>query len=75
MSVNTVRKYVEKLEERQLIATEPTTIRTKDGRKRNGNLLYTIRPIQVALEHFYQRQMARLEQQAQRAKVPKGTTQ
>ena len=41
MSVNTVRKYVAALEENGLIVTEPTSVITKDGRKRNGSLLYT----------------------------------
>lgn len=57
-SQNTVRKYVAVLEEKGLIVTEPTSIRTKDGRTRNGSLLYTIRPIQEALDLFYERQMA-----------------
>ena len=38
MSKNTVRKYVSELEERRLIQTEPTSITTVDGRKRNGSL-------------------------------------
>lgn len=45
MSVNTVRKYVAELEERGLVVTEPTSLMTKDGRKRNGTLRYTILPI------------------------------
>ena len=45
MSNNTVRKYVAGLEEKGLIHTEPSTIITKDGRVRNGSLVYTIRPI------------------------------
>lgn len=40
MCVTTVRKYVAELEERSLIRTERTTVTTKDGRKRNGRLLY-----------------------------------
>ena len=42
MCVTTVRKYVAELEERSLIRTERTTVTTKDGRKRNGRLLYHI---------------------------------
>lgn len=61
LATNTVRKYVVMLETRQLITTEPTAIRTKDGRKQNGSLLYTIRPIQEAIDYSYERQMARLE--------------
>ena len=41
MSRNTVRKYVQKLEECGLIRTERTTVTLKDGRKRNGTLLYS----------------------------------
>jgi DNA-binding transcriptional MocR family regulator len=65
MSANTVRKYVLMLEERGLICTEPTKITTKDGRKRNGSLLYTIRPIQEAIDYFHQRQMEQLEESAE----------
>ena len=50
MSENTVSKYVRSLEEKGLIRTEPTMVRSKDGRPLNGNLLYTIRPIQAAIE-------------------------
>ena len=56
--VTTVRKYVGELEERQLIRTEKTSIVTRDGRKQNGCLRYTILPIQLSLDQFYQRQMA-----------------
>ena len=44
MCVTTVRKYVAELEERSLIRTERTTGTTKDGRKRNGRLLYHTLP-------------------------------
>lgn len=40
LSENTVRKYVAGLEEKGLIRTEPSTITTKDGRVRNGSLIY-----------------------------------
>ncbi|MPN10430.1 hypothetical protein SDC9_157725 [bioreactor metagenome] len=62
MSQNTVRKYVLSLEGKALILTEPTTVYTKSGVKRNGSLLYTIRPIQEALDLFYARQMARVDE-------------
>ncbi len=57
MSKNTVRKYVCALVDRGLIATEETEVITKDGLKRNGNLKYTILPIQDVVERFYQRQL------------------
>ena len=69
MSTNTVRKYVCELEERQLISTENTSVTTKAGLKRNGNLLYTIRPIQLALNQFYEQQMAQMDVAAERQRV------
>ena len=71
LSENTVRKYVAGLEEKGLIRTEPTTITTKDGRVRNGSLRYTIRPIQEALEIFYQWQLAQVEEDAEKARLEK----
>ena len=71
LSENTVRKYVAGLEERGLIHTEPSTITTKDGRVRNGSLIYTIRPIQEALEQNYQRQFLQAERDMERAKAEK----
>ncbi|USF27113.1 hypothetical protein N510_002047 [Firmicutes bacterium ASF500] len=71
MSANTVRKYVCELEERQLISTENTTVTTRGGMKRNGNLLYTIRPIQLALDQFYDQQLAQMSVAAERQRVAK----
>ena len=71
LSENTVRKYVAGLEEKGLIHTEPSTITTKDGRVRNGSLIYTIRPIQETLELNYQRQFLRAERDIERAKAEK----
>ena len=64
MSPNTVQKYVMALEERALISTEPTSVFTKPGQKRNGTLLYTIRLIQEALDLFYERQLVQMEMDA-----------
>ena len=64
ISVNTVAKYVGLLEEHGLIATERTNVITRDGLKRNGCLRYTILPIQMAIDQFYERQLAELEQAA-----------
>ena len=69
MSENTVHKYTLRLEERRLITTEPTEVITRDGQKRNGNLLYTIRPIQEAVDHSYEQQMVKLEEAAERQRV------
>ena len=71
MSVNTVRKYVTELEERGLIVTEPTSIITRDGRKCNGTLRYTILPIQNAVDLHNQRQLQRLEETVERMRVRK----
>ena len=71
LSENTVRKYVVGLEEKGLIRTEPSTIITKDGRVRNGSLIYNIRPIQEALEQNYQRQFRQAEESVERARVQK----
>ena len=71
LSENTVRKYVTGLEEKRLIRTESSTITTKDGRVRNGSLIYTIRPIQEALELNYQRQFQQAERDIERAKAEK----
>ena len=57
MSRNTVCKYVRALEEKELITTEPTNVFTKKGEKLNGNLLYTILPIEQAKQHFYNSQL------------------
>jgi len=69
LSENTVRKYVAGLEEKGLIRTESSTIITKDGRVRNGSLIYTTRPIQEALEQNYQRQFRQAEESVERARV------
>jgi len=73
MSANTVHKYVAELEDRQLIRTEPTSVITRDGRKRNGTLRYYIRPIQEAVDRYNEQQLRRLkveaEQQRARARL------
>ena len=67
----TERMYVAGLEEKGLFHTEPSTITTKDGRVRNGSLIYTIRPIQEALELNYQRQFLQAECDMERARAEK----
>lgn len=64
MSRSTVSKHVKSLESRGFI--------TKVGQNRNGNLRYTIRPIQEVLEQFYADQMAHIEKSAQLQKTEKG---
>ena len=55
--MNTVQKYVGALVDKELIRTENTSVITKDGQKRNGNLCYTILPIQLAVDRYVQRQL------------------
>lgn len=69
MSNNTVRKYVQELEERGLIRTEHTTVTLKDGRRRNGSLLYTILPPEQAVEQFNRQQLAKAEAAAERRRI------
>ena len=64
LSVNTVRKYVESLQRRGLIYTEPTKVTTRDGRAHNGSLLYTIMPIQPIEDAYYEEQMRKAENHA-----------
>lgn len=71
MSVNTVRKYVMELEERGLIRTERTTITTKDGCRQNGCLLYTILPIQMAIDQFHERQLSEADLARERWRAEK----
>ena len=71
MSPNTVRKYVSSLVEKRLIYTEPTSIITKKGEKRNGSLLYTIRPIQDAVDRMREKERENAEQEFARQKLEK----
>ena len=66
MSRNTVCKYVRSLEEKGLVRTERTTVTLKDGRKRNGSLLYTLLPVEQALAQHNQHQLHLAEMAAER---------
>jgi len=57
VSENTVAKHVSSLVDKGLIQTESTSVMTKAGMKRNGNLLYTIPPFQPILEDHYCQQL------------------
>ena len=69
VSKNTVAKYVRSLEEKGLIRTQRTKVLSRDGKTLNGNLLFTICPIQAAVQAFYERQlrMADLEMERYQA--------
>jgi len=69
LSRNTVAKHVRLLEERGLIITEHTKIITKNGIKKNGNLLYTMIPLQKVMEQHYEQQFNALERTAERRKA------
>ena len=66
---NTVMQYVDALSEKGLISTEPTSVLTRSGIKKNGNLRYTLRPIREAVELFHNRQMAAVERVAERQQI------
>ena len=71
MSENTVRKYIRQLEERGLITTEPTEVITKSSGRRNGNLLFTLRPIGEVIDDHYASQLAQLDLATERQRVAK----
>lgn len=64
MSNNTVRKYVESLERKGFIYTEPTMVRTRDGRAHNGSLQYTLQPIKPIEEAYFEQQLREAEARA-----------
>ena len=63
MSANTVAKYIRQLEDKRLINVEQTKVRTKSGEVRNGTQLFTIRPIQEAVNFKLERDLATLPEQ------------
>lgn len=64
LTVATVMKHITKLADKQLITVEHTSYIDNKGMKWNSNNLYTILPIQMAMDHCYQQQMLRLEERA-----------
>ena len=68
MSENTVSKYIGELVNKGLISAEYTSVITRDGKKRNGNLLYTILPIEEVIDRCVQRKLDELELATMRAK-------
>lgn len=71
MSENTVHKYIRQLEERGLIATEPTEVVTRTHRKRNGNLRFTLRPPHEVVKEFYDCQLEELGFATERQRAAK----
>ena len=71
ISKNTVKTYVDKLCEKKLIEVEYTYVYTKDGKKLNGNLMYTIRPIQEAINYDLEKQFERNAIELKKAEAEK----
>ena len=69
LSRNTVAKHVRLLEERGLIVTEHITVITKQGVKRNDNLLYTLLPMHEVIATYYERQLTALDRTTERHKA------
>ena len=61
MSNNTEKKYVESLERKGFIYTQPTKVKTRDGRVHNGSLLYTIEPIKPIEDAYFEKQLRAAE--------------
>ena len=61
MSRKTVQKHICALVDKGLIQTENTTVRWKDGRTCNGNLLYTITPVGKVLKERKKELLAQLK--------------
>ena len=60
-SERSVAKYVQELVEAGLVSVEPTKVTTKDGRRWNGSLRYTLLDPQRAVELYHERQLERYE--------------
>ena len=61
MSRKTVQKHIGSLVDKDLIRAEETMIRRKDGRRCNGSLLYTVKPIQQILKEREEEFLAELK--------------
>ena len=66
LAKNTAMKSINTLLEMGLIAVESSSYFDKHGMKWKGNNLYTILPVGVAMDAFYQRQLHQLELNAER---------
>lgn len=69
LSKNTAMKSIGVLLEMGLITSESSSYFDKHGLKWNGNNLYTIMPVGVAVDTFYQRQLRRVEADVARGKA------
>ena len=71
MSRNTVRKYVRQLEDKGFILTEHTTVRTQRGERRNGTLLYKLRPMREPIAALRDREWAEANRTLELARLEK----
>jgi DNA-binding MarR family transcriptional regulator len=71
MSRNTVRKYVRQLEDKGFIQTEHTTVRTQRGERRNGTLLYQLRPMREPIAALRDREWAQVKRSMEIARLEK----
>lgn len=71
MSRNTVRKYVRQLEDKGFILTEHTTVRTQRGERRNGTLLYKLRPMREPIAALRDREWAQVKRTMEIARLEK----
>ena len=67
MTKKTVQKHVDALINKGLVRAENTTVRWRDGRTYNGNLRYTLKPVEQVFREREKVQLDRLKQaEAQR---------
>ena len=66
---NAVKKYVDGLRDKGLIETEPTSKVVKDGAVLNGNLLYTILPVENAIRVHNETQIYQAQIEFERQKL------
>ena len=64
-----VKKYVDGLRDKGLIETEPTKKIAKDGAVLNGNLLYTILPVDDAVRAYNEAQIYHAQIEFERQKI------
>ena len=69
LAKNTAMKSINTLLETGLITVESSSYFDKHGMKWKGNNLYTILPVGVAMDVFYQKQLQQLELDAERRRV------
>ncbi len=66
---NTAMKCISVLEAIGLIAVEPSSYLDNRGMKWKGNNLYTILPVKIAVDKFYQRQLSLLDLDVKRQQL------